>query len=210
MGYNKNNWKMRLSERSDLSSQVVHLTRENDSSEKTSITNILYEIVSSGVIKGSNTESGFICGDTPAVCFQDAPLHAICQNVYFEEKFQNTNPNIKTRYRAVGLAFPKDYVYRSGGRPVIYEKTNDAKLLLPVSEWWRIVNFDLDDSDNFIDWTHEREWRVPNDFEFEIEKATLLFVTESIYKTFISQCEANNTDYFKRAKGVVVMDNLLY
>ena len=50
------------------------------------------------------------------------------------------------------------------GRPVIYDKTISAKKYLPENEWWRIVNLDLSDEDRFIDWTHEREWRVPNDF----------------------------------------------
>ena len=38
-------------------------------------------------IKGS-LKSGFIAGDSPAVCFQDAPLYGLTQNLIHEQYFQ--------------------------------------------------------------------------------------------------------------------------
>ncbi|UCV23258.1 hypothetical protein [Ferribacterium limneticum] len=170
----------------------------------------MYNIVDQQTITGSSTESGFICGSRPAVCFQDAPLIGICQNVFYEQKHKENNAGLKTRYRAVGVALPKDYAYCKGARPVIYDKTAEAKQYLPKDQWWRIVNFDLTNKDSFVDWTHEREWRVPGNFNFELEQATLLFVQEKNYRAFISLCKANKKDYMDRIKGVVIMDNLLY
>lgn len=54
-------------------------------------------------------------------------------------------------------------MYKKGGRPVIYDQTIEAKKYLPESQHWRIVNFDLSNDDRLVDWTHEREWRVPDE-----------------------------------------------
>lgn len=207
MPYTKENWKRRLAERSDLSSQIVHLTRETADSQ---IVDVLYAIISQNVLKGSSTSSGFICGKTPAVCFQDAPLTSICQNVFFEQKYNETRKTAKNRYRAVGLAFPKDYAFRKGARPVVYDKTVDAKDYLPADQQWRIVNFDLSHDSAFIDWTHEREWRAPGDFRFDLKETTLLFVNSSVYKSFQKKCTDNGVAFLEQIKGVVVLDNLLY
>ncbi|OYT88650.1 MAG: DUF2971 domain-containing protein [Burkholderiales bacterium PBB3] len=207
MAYDIKTWRARIAERTDVSTQIVHLTRER---EGAAVAKVLFEIIESGRLKGSSSASGFICGNRPAVCFQDAPLVSICQNVYYEQKYRQSNPNAKNRYRAVGLAFSKPYASRKGARPVIYDKTSEAKQYLPPDQWWRIVNFDLGNDESFIDWTHEREWRAPGDFEFDLAEATLLFVNESTYRSFEKLCKTKGRDYLERAKGVVVMNNLLY
>jgi hypothetical protein len=57
---------------------------------------------------------------------------------------------------------------------------------LTPDEWWRIVNFDLSNDDNIVDWTHEREWRLTGDaFQFDISKATIILPNSRIYKHFI-------------------------
>lgn len=207
MSYNKKSWKRRLAERSDLSSQLVHLTRDTENS---TVVEVLYEIVSQGQLKGSSTKSGFICGNTAAVCFQDAPLPAVCQNVFFEQKYKENNKNSKTRYKAVGIAFPKEYAFRKGARPVIYDRTSEAKKYLPPEQHWKIVNFDLGNDEALIDWTHEREWRAPGDFSFELKEVTLLFVNSATYKAFLRKCKDNSTNFAEQVSGIVVMENLLY
>jgi hypothetical protein len=62
MAYNKKAWQRRLAERSDLSTQVVHLTRDADNQK---LVDVLFSILSDGKLKGSSTQSGFICGKTP-------------------------------------------------------------------------------------------------------------------------------------------------
>ena len=176
---NRDKWKKRIAERTDVSGHLVHLTKANDeiSAEK-----VLMKILEERVINGSTTDSGFICGKKAAVCFQDAPLYSIAQNIYYEQKLRKEKEESKVRYTGFGLLFTKIYVFKKDGRPAIYDKTISAKKYLPENEWWRIVNLDLSDEDRFIDWTHEREWRVPNSFEFELSKVHVLVPNEKAYK----------------------------
>jgi hypothetical protein len=206
MSYNTETQKRRIGERSDFSASVVHLTRKT---QEDSSAEILYKIISSGEIIGSKTTKGYIIGKTPAVCFQDAPLVSICQNVYFEQK-RSQETKEKLKYDATGLAFPKNYAYRKGARPVIYDQISKAKEYLKEENWWRIVNFDLSSDNEMIDWTHEREWRSPGNFDFELKETTLLFSNSVSYKEFAELCKDDGTDYLLTVKGIVVMDNLLY
>ena len=50
-------------------------------------------------------------------------------------------------------------------RPVIYDDPNIAKQYLKSNEYWRIVNLNLSNDNNFIDWSHEREWRLDGSLE---------------------------------------------
>lgn len=210
MGYDVKKWKERLAERSDLSTQVIHLTKDSfiDGKKSSALKN-LQKIISERTIKGSGN-TGFVVGDKPATCFQDAPLYAACQNTYFEQKFRKSNPKTKVRYIPIGIMFPKDYVFEKGGRPVLYEKTSVAKKILPQDEWWRIVNFDMSDEDSIIDWTHEREWRCPGNFEFDISQATLLFVKTEIYKSFLKWDAKQDEPVLDKVKSLVVLSDILY
>jgi hypothetical protein len=208
MGYTEKEWERRLAERSDLSSHVVHLTRHGANNQDA--LSVLLKILSDRTIEGSDTASGFICGSRKAVCFQDVPLAGVCQNVFYEQKYREANKGCKTRYLAIGLAFPKAYVYAKGGRPVVYDKTTAAKCYLPEDQHWRIVNFDLDDMANIVDWTHEREWRVPDEFRFEVEQATVLLTNESSYRSFMEKDSASGAPLAPMLNGLVVMSRLLF
>ncbi|MEC3419089.1 DUF2971 domain-containing protein, partial [Bacillus cereus] len=111
------------------------------------------------------------------------------------------------RYVPIGIAFPKHFFYQKGGRPVLYENKEIAKKILPQEEWWRIVNFDLDDEENIIDWTHEREWRTKGDFEFDLKEATILLVNHNAYESFMN---STKEDILKQLGGVVVLRSVLY
>lgn len=100
MPYTKDDWEKRIAERNDMSTSLIHLTRENSTQ---SVVNVLYNILKDKKIKGSTT-SGFIVGNEKAVCFQDAPLYSICQNIFFEQKKRKQDRNYKLRYRAIGLS----------------------------------------------------------------------------------------------------------
>lgn len=208
MGYNIDEWKARIAERSDMSTSLIHLTREKDDD---SVYNILYKILKSKKIIGSTTASGFICGNNTATCFQDVPLSSMCQNVYYEQKRIETGKDKKIRYRAIGLLFQKDYVFKKGGRPVLYDKTQDAKKYLPKDEWWRIVNMDFSDKDNIVDWSHEREWRLKGDFEFELEEATILVIKYSTLKPIVERIKKEDgIDIRDKIKGIHSLTNVLY
>lgn len=203
MSYSIEDWKQRIRNRSDMSGYLYHLTR--GTSELNTL-EVLIKILKERKLRGSTTSSGFIVGGNTAVCFQDTTTYGLCQNSYHEQQLRKDDKNMKVRYRPIGLAFPKNYVYKLGGRPVIYEKTEDAKKLLDKDEWWRIVNFDLSDSKQVIDWTHEREWRVKGDFEFDLKMTYVVLVNENMYRSFISQVDKT---ILENIKGIIVLDPIL-
>jgi hypothetical protein len=186
VGYSKKDWMNRAGSRSDVSCQVTHLTRDfGEGAEAVKSFDVLIKILEAGKINGSTTASGYIIGDTPAACFIDAPLYSVVQNIMFENEKRNSKGD--HRYYPYGISFPKPYVYAMGGRPVIYDNTQSAKKYLPPAEHWRIVNFDLSNEANFIDWTHEREWRVPNQFAFDLKAATVLLPSYNEIKEFYAR-----------------------
>lgn len=202
MKYTHEIWEKRHRQRSDISTYISHLTRKTDKKEALEV---LYEILKSQKLIGSSADRGFIIGDNPAVCFQDIPLYGVSQNI-FHEQLNRKELGDKLRYNAVGLAFEKQYIFNNGGRPVFYEQKSIAKALLPKEEWWRIVSFDLKDSDNIIDWTHEREWRIKGDLEFELNDVVILLTKQKMYRRLI---ERYGTEVLKNVGGIVVMDAIL-
>lgn len=80
-----------------------------------------------------------------------------------------------------------------GGRPVLYENSKMDKNILPPNERWRIVDLEYTSIDcdcNIVDWTHEREWRVPGDMEFKYneEYVSVIVYNPECYKYFLKIC----------------------
>lgn len=207
MSYTKESWRRRYSERTDLTTSLVHLTKAPPDSK---VVEVMLSILDERILRGSTTEKGFIIGKNRAVCFQDAPVHSVAQNCWFEQKLRESNEHVKQRYIPSGFLFHKQDVYKKGGRPAIYDKTAEAKQYLPESEWWRIVNFDISDDEAFIDWTHEREWRLKGDFKFNLQDVTLLFTKPSTYRTFIKLCDEHGKLYYKQVAGVIVTEQVFF
>jgi hypothetical protein len=183
--------------RTDITSMVTHLTKPfkvnvegiNEDDINVMAVDNLIKILADKKINGSNTESGFIIGKTSAVCFQDAPFSGIIQNVEYEKQRRLDEKDKKIRYCGIGLAFSKFYAFSQGGRPVIYEETKKAKEILPKDEYWRIVNFHIHPDDtNIIDWTHEREWRAPVEFKFDLELAHVVLYDKVCWDYFYDKC----------------------
>jgi hypothetical protein len=202
MNYNRDKWIKRLRLRSDISGSITHLTRENGKMETT---DVLIKILNDRKIIGSNPAEGFIIGNEKAVCFQDAPVYGLTQNL-IHEQYYIKELGSKVRYRGIGLGFSKKYAYSKGARPVIYESKEIAKSIINESEWWRIVTYDLSDDENIIDWTHEREWRIKGDFNFELNEVYVYLVNQDSYKLFI---EKASDEIIKGIKGIVVLDPIL-
>lgn len=202
MKYNAKIWKNRHRHRSDISTYITHLTK--NTKEKDSL-DVLEEILNTKKIIGSSPEKGFIIGENSAVCFQDIPLYGVSQNSLHEE-LNRKELGAKIRYQPYGLTFKKSYVYGKGGRPVFYEQKEKAKEILSEEEWWRIVSFDLSNRDSIKDWTHEREWRLKGDFEFELDKAIILLPMLQNYKRFV---ERFGTEIFAKIGGVIILDTIL-
>ena len=132
-------------------------------------------------------------------------MYGLSQNLFHEQYIKDkNNPNV--RYRGIGLGFSKKFAFDKGARPVLYELKETAKSILPVTDWWRIVSFDLSDNENIIDWTHEREWRAKGDFTFELSDVYVYLVNEKSYKDFLVKA---GEEIIKGIKGIVVLDPVL-
>jgi len=200
-------WRSRIMDRTDLSLSIVHLTRGVDSSknEVEHLVDSLFQILDSRIIKPSTSEKGFINGNISATCFQESPIIGIGQNIINEQNYRKINDKAKVRYKACGLQFSKLYAFKKGVRPVIYEQTAIAKEFLPPDQYWRIVNFDLSNEKSIIDWTHEREWRCPGGFNFEIEHASVILPNQAAYRLFVKRCLAEKNNYLQMLNGICQM-----
>jgi hypothetical protein len=161
---------------------------------------ILLNILRERRVRGS---TGFVVGQRPAACFFDAPPYALCETIEFEKTLAALKGTVGIRYEPYGLMFSKRYVYIQGGRPVIYDRTEDAKNYLPENEWWRIVRLDLSDVSNINDFTHEREWRVPDEFEFDISKATVLVPNAAEFRRFYEIAKVSGEDVSSKVSCVL-------
>ncbi|MGM0861432.1 MAG: DUF2971 domain-containing protein [Bacillota bacterium] len=210
MGYDVERWSKRIRYRTDLSGYVYHLTKAelgSDGKVTMKVLDRLIKIITERKLIGSSTQSGFITGSRRAVCFQDAPIQGIVQNVLHENSFRKELGG-KIRYTYLGLAFPKSYIFQQGGRPVFYEEKEIAKKILPSDEHWRIVDFNLNDRENIVDWTHEREWRLPSDeFTFDLTKVTVILPNSELHKEFIEKLPA---DDLKTITGMIQITPLVY
>jgi hypothetical protein len=204
MAYTKADWVKRVRGRVDYSARLTHLTRSSDvDGGKGDALDVLIQILRDRRLKASTTNSGFIVGPQAAVCFQDAPLYSVCENINFEIELKAAKKLRKIRYEPYGLAFLKPYVFGKGGRPVIYDKTEDAKEYLPEGQWWRIVNYDLSNEDRYIDWTHEREWRVPGDMDFDLDQVTVLLPNAKKFQQFYKRSKIDGEDISNEVACVV-------
>lgn len=193
-------WKKHISWRSDIAMRVTHLTRgesDNDAFKN------LWKILVDKKINGSGN-SGFINGRQKAVCLQELPLPAIAENLMYEAEFEN-----EVRYSPFGVRFHKGYVYKKGGRPVIYEDKDIMKQLLPEKEYWRIVNLKLSDSNTYIDWMHEREWRVPGNLQFGYKNIEVIVKSYFYYRKFVQMCiDEERLDILTGIRGIITLDSI--
>ena len=94
---------------------------------------------------------------------------------------------------------------------MLYENTEVAKGFLPTEEWWRIVKLDLSDDSNIVDWTHEREWRLPGDLEFELDKVTLITIDNKHVKNIATEYKKKTGNELRDLlRGVVTTRDVLF
>lgn len=196
----RDDWVKRIKERSDMVTRVTHLTKENDDDE--AFEN-LWKILNDKEIKGSGA-NGFINGKRKAVCLQELPLSAIAENLMYEQVL-----NDKIRYSSFGVRFNKAFIYRMGGRPVIYENKEHMKALLNEEEYWRIVDLDLSDKEKIVDWTHEREWRVPDKLPFKYTHIEVIVANDKYYRKFVKRCiDEDRTDILVEIHGIITLNSV--
>lgn len=205
MPYTFDDWSERLYRRPDLPRFAVHLTRRRIvDGKQLSDVQVLVKILSEQKLIGSSTSSGFIIGRRDAVCFHATPIHSLVANHFFERDYQKQNPGQPMRYSLCGLMFDLPFLFGRGGRPVIYDKSDEAKAYLPEDQHWRIVDFDLGNSQGFTDWTHEREWRAPGDLEFSLQDVVVVVGHRDQYREFVRCCnELAKLNILESIRGLV-------
>ncbi|MCM1158718.1 MAG: hypothetical protein NC300_07705 [Bacteroidales bacterium] len=200
-------WRERYKNRNDITSRLTHLTKGDTEDDAF---HTLLKILEDKKLNGSTTSTGFIIGNKKAVCFQEAPLDAIAENLLYEKQLRE-NTNGKVRYLPFGIRFNKARIFTNGGRPVLYGEKELLKRLLPEEEHWRIVNYDLSDDNHMIDWSHEREWRVPGDLTFEYDDIEVLLHSNEYYRRFINYCiNSNRLNILQEINGIIVMDTIFF
>lgn len=196
----KNKWDGRIIQRADMSSRITHLTRgidNDDAFEK------LWKILIEKKLIGS-TNKGFISGERRAVCLQESPLSAIAENLLYEQTL-----NDRIRYSPFGIRFHKGFIYNRGGRPVIYENRDVMMNMLPKEEYWRIVDMKLSDSESYIDWSHEREWRVPGDLKFGYKNIEVIVYSDLYYRKLVKRCiTREKEDILTKIHGIVTLNSI--
>ncbi|MEQ6855345.1 DUF2971 domain-containing protein [Lysinibacillus capsici] len=198
--YNVVKWFDRHTSRSDINCYLTHLTKPNGELDSL---NVLLKILKERTLIGSD-HKGFISGEHSAVCFQDAPLYGIGQNILHEQKIRQENKS-KIRYVAVGLMFSKPYIFNRGGRPVIYGTKEENERLFK-NEKWRTVTLDFKEKDNIIDWSHEREWRIKGNLEFKLNEVFVVVPNSQSYKYFIDNA---GEEILKEIRGIVTLEPVL-
>ena len=189
-----------MKSRNDMSSRLIHLTRGKNDDE--AFEN-LWKILIDKKIKGSDS-GGYVIGATKAVCLQELPLTAIVENLLYEDSL-----NDKIRYSPFGIRLSKPFVYKKGGRPVIYENSTLMKNYLPESEYWRIVNLNLTDKESCMDWTHEREWRVPDKLRFSYGCIEVIVKNGKYYRKLVERCiSEDRMDILTEIRGIVTLNSI--
>jgi hypothetical protein len=140
--------------RGDLSNRLIHLT--SGESMEGAFQRFL-SILTAGRLLASdrNIRGGFKC-----VCFSEAPIAVLAQMLVGE----------KSRYMPFGVMLDKAWLFAKGGRPVIYQSEAEYECL-PEPLRYRHVRYE---PGNGVDWTWEREWRIPGDVIFRPNEVTLI------------------------------------
>lgn len=142
--------------RPDLSPYLIHLTKKHNN--RSGLINLL-NILEEGIIDGSDS---FVFGRRKAACFMDVPFVAL--------KHICSSGNNK-RYEPYGLIVKKTTAYRKGARPVLYLSKKERETIglgrsAARDELWRVVSLEGSNEKDIwgVNWTHEREWRSPDEF----------------------------------------------
>ena len=194
-----NAWKARIESRTDMTRRVTHLTKgatDDEAFEK------LWKIL---IDKKLIAGTGFINGSEKVCCFQEVPLLSLAENLKYEASADRNK-----RYSAFGIRYNKGTLFSKGGRPVLYGDVTELKNILKPEEYWRIVSMSLTNSENIIDWTHEREWRIKGDFSFEYTDIEVIVQDYNYYNKFVNRClNEDRRDILSKIFGIISIDSII-
>lgn len=167
--------------RRDLGSMLFHFTRKipaddgmltlEDPTPEVPARKILMKILEEGKLIGSSKK---IKGGHKCICFTEAPITEMAA-IFNLVKFVPENEPKPLLYEPFGIAISKEWLFKQGGRPVIYQPADEYDSL-PVDLQYRHVSFD---PCNGPDFTWEREWRINADFLQLNKDETLVIVPEA-------------------------------
>lgn len=154
--------------RDDLSNKLIHLTRGNTFEDAA---NTFTKIVTEKRLLGG---TGGIKGGFTCVCFSEAPLSKLTTIL--------ANPMAHgMRYKPFGVMLDKTWLFKLGGRPVIYQSESEFDLLRPEQRWKHVQY----EPQNEIDFTWEREWRIQVDeLAIDPKEATIVVPNRDWEKRF--------------------------
>lgn len=192
-------WRERAESRTDMTIGLIHLTKADTDEDAF---DILWKILVEKRIIGGH---GFVAGDDVVCCFQEVPPISIAENLKYEGKI----PNNRVRYSPFGIRIIKGNLFNEGGRPVIYDVSEELKEILPQNEYWRIVDLDFQNSEYIIDWTHEREWRIKGDYLFDYEEIQVLLKNTKYYRKFIERCiKEDKLEMLHSIGGIITINSI--
>lgn len=156
---------VRALSREDLSQWLVHFTGGTYlGTNWLSPFDVVRNIIREGRVHAS-TKSEITKYHAPgAACFYDIP-----PSLY--RSVVATNPNARQPY---GLIVSKTVFWWKGGRPAIYTD-NMEPTRWHQTERFRLIWTDLGRHPHPVDWTHEREWRVPGALQLSLDPAVTNF-----------------------------------
>ena len=159
--------------RQDLSKNLIHFTR--DESIELAFRR-LQKIINDGCLIATNN---FIKGGYNCLCFSEAPLECLESGLI--------NPDYYSKYSPFGIMLSKKFVFEQGGRSVIYQ-SDEEFYQLPEEFRWRHVRYKPNNTPP-IDFTWEREWRVPHDIQFNENVAAIIVKNEEWARRLSSEHE---------------------
>jgi len=130
---------------------------------------------------------GYIKGRHKVTCFSEVPFSGLKYLL-----------NDSDKYEPYGVICSKPEIYRLGGRPVIYLPDDETEWI-PREELWRVVRFEPQKK---IDYTFEREWRVPSKVE--------LTSFGGFYALVRTRSEAKEIEEIAKANKLELVDAFIY
>jgi hypothetical protein len=150
--------------RDDLSSRLVHLTKGTPEKAVETFCAILKDQCLKAFPDGKKKSKH------PRICFSEAPLSKLGHLI------ATGHPGF--RYQYFGIIVDKAWLFKRGGRPVIYQPAAELELLDPSIRFRHATYDPLDIAKR--DFTFEREWRIPQaELQFDPADVTLIVPTRA-------------------------------
>ncbi len=150
--------------RPDQTDYIAHFTSGHDAYDR------LVSILADATIKAGTLP----WTNRPAVCLTECPWTSLIDHA--------------RRYSPYGVGFGKHHVFAAGGGPAFYVRADqfkkqqwDPHLYTFVTPFWPAYRPPSLRTDEYlggktVDYSHEREWRVPHDFKFDLARVAFVIL----------------------------------